>query len=115
MRRRIVLLSLLLAFQFASAFIFTVFVAHLAKIWYTRDIGIWEAIETEYTQGGWIMLVETIVVAVAVFGALAFEVWMLVSSSKAERGIIDKLDNIQKSLDNIQRVSDSSPQENNRD
>ena len=114
MRSRIIALSVLLIGQALSVIALVYFIPHLSRIWYSHELGWIEAIKAEYAQGGWVMIVEFVLIAVVIIGTITFEVWFLVSASKAERGLIKELSDIKEQMGNgFKKLSDQISKKGN--
>ena len=99
MRRRITILSILLFGQFLSVIALFFFIPHLSQIWYNHGLGWMEAIKAEYNQGGWMMIAEFVVIVLVLIGTVVFEIWLLISASKAEKNLADGLEELREHMD----------------
>ncbi len=82
MRKHTVILLVLLLLQFLSTIAFAQFVPHIVHMWYNPQSSLFNTIKAEYALGGWIMVLEFIVIGVVLLGTAVFEVWLLVSGDK---------------------------------
>lgn len=103
MRCRIVMLSFLGLGQLLSVIALAFFIPHLSRIWYKWELGWIEAIKAEYAQGGCMMVLEFVVIAIVLIATIIFEVWFLVSASKGEKNIVEHIDKLSGQINKISR------------